>query len=122
MSLDWRKTEKEGYIKVNDKRYVKKDTFDYFTEKDLVRRYSEKKGLPEDSVNEMYLLLIKYIKNILNYSNDEEKGYYIRELGYILKRNLFAKDLLSKKDSITYKRAKSQLDLYMKTGKKIRIC
>lgn len=122
MGLEWRNTQKEGYIKLGKDKYVKKDNFDYFTELDLINRYAEKKGLLVKDVEELYRLLINYIKDTLNYNNDEEKGYYVANFGVFLKKNIFVKDLLSKKDTIKFKRAKSQLDLYMKTGKHFKIC
>ena len=60
---------------------------------------------------------MKYIKNLLEYPNDEEKGYILHGLGYFFKKNLYLEDLTKGKDTIRYKKAKKQLDLYMKLSK-----
>lgn len=107
----------EDYIRVSEHHWVKRDNFNYFTEKDLIKRVAEKRGVAETEVQDLYRLLMQHIKKQLeNPNNDYDKGYYISNFGYFQKKNLIIKDLLSGKDTIKYKRAKAMLDSYVMKG------
>lgn len=115
--LGWRNKKREGYFQIARGHWVKKDDLDYFTEVDLIQRVSERHGIDEEEVADLYRVTMKYIKNLLEYPNDEEKGYILHGLGYFFKKNLYLEDLTKGKDTIRYKKAKKQLDLYMKLSK-----
>jgi hypothetical protein len=120
--LSWRKKEKEGFFQIERNTFVKNDDFDYFTEQDLILRFSEKRGMTKEAIADLYRVFMNYINIALENQADDEKGYYILNLASFVKKNLHVKDLLKSKDTIKYSKAKKQLDLYMKTGRNVRIC
>lgn len=120
--LSWRKKEKEGFFQIERNTFVKNDDFDYFTEQDLILRFSEKRGMTKEAIADLYRVFMNYINIALENQADDEKGYYILNLASFVKKNLHVKDLLKSKDTVKYSKAKKQLDLYMKTGRNVRIC
>lgn len=119
--LSWRKKEKEGYFQIDRHVYVKKDDLDYFTEQDLIERFSAKKGMPKEAVADLYRVFINYLNETLENQTDDEKGYHVPNLGTFMKKNLYVSDLLKGQDTIKFSKAKKQLDLYMKTGAHYRL-
>jgi len=115
-SLGWRKKEKKGYFQIDSHVYVKKDDLDYFTEQDLIKRYAKKRGMPIEAIADLYRVFMNYINIILNEQKDDEKGYYVPNLSRFMKKNLFVADLLKGQDTLKFKKARKQLDLYMRTG------
>jgi hypothetical protein len=106
---------KEDYIQIAQHHWVKKDNFQYYTEKDLIKRVAEKHNIEEREVADMYRLLMQHIKShIENFNNDYESGYYLTNLGTFFKKRLFIEDLLKGKNTVKYIKAKKQLDYYMK--------
>lgn len=120
--LSWRKKEKEGYFQIERNTFVKKDDLDYFTEQDLIQRFSEKRGISKDAISDLYRVFMLYLNEVLEKQTDDEKGYYVMNLCRFMKKNLYVSDLLKSKDNMKYKKAKKQLDLYMRTGRNIKIC
>lgn len=120
--LDWRRKEKEGYFQIERHIYVKKDDLDYFTEQDLIARFSEKRGIPKEAISDLYRVFMNYLKETLEQQADDEKGYYVQNLGRFLKKNLHVNDLLKGQDTLKFSKAKKQLDLYMRTGDHYRLC
>lgn len=120
--LSWRKKEKEGFFQIERNTFVKTDDFDYFTEQDLIVRFAEKRGMPKEAIADLYRVFMNYLNMILENQTDDEKGYYLVNLGRFTKKNLYVNDLLKSKDTIKYSKAKKQLDLYMKTGRHVKIC
>lgn len=105
-------------IRINKFHFVNKDNFDYFTELDVLDRVSKEKNIDIKELEDMFTLLMEYIKNVLK-DRDDEKGYLIKGFGYFYKRQLKASDLLLTKGSIKYKKAMKQLDYYMNYDSKI---
>lgn len=120
--LSWRKKEKEGFFQIEKNTFVKEDDFDYFTEQDLIVRFAEKRGMPKEAIADLYRVFTNYLNMVLENQTDDEKGYYVVNLGRFTKKNLYVNDLLKAKDTLKYSKAKKQLDLYMKTGKHFKIC
>src|SRR6187402_1095262 len=114
--LSWRKRDREGYFQIERHIYVKKDDLDYFTEQDLIARFAEKRGISKESVADLYRVFMNYLKETLEQQSDDEKGYYVQNLGRFLKKNLYVNDLLKGQDTLKFSKAKKQLDLYMRTG------
>jgi hypothetical protein len=114
--LSWRNKSKEGYFQIERNTYVKKDDLDYFTEKDLIKKFSEKSGHSEEALQDLYNVFMKYLLNILEKQNDDEKGYYVKNFVRFMKKNLYVEDLLKGKNTLKFSKAKKQLDLYMRTG------
>jgi hypothetical protein len=109
------KNYKEDYIQIAQHHWVKKDNFHYYTEKDIIKRVSEKYNIEEREVADMYRLLIQHIKShIENFNNDYDSGYYFTNLGTFFKKRLFVEDLFKGKNTVRYLKAKKQLDYYMK--------
>lgn len=115
-SLDWRKKEKKGYFQIDNHVYVRKDDLDYFTEQDLIKRYADKRNMPVEAIADLYRVFMNYLNIILSEQKDDEKGYYVPNLSRFMKKNLFVADLLKGQDTLKFKKARKQLDLYMRTG------
>lgn len=121
--LEWRNTNnKEGYFQIDKNTYVKKDDLDYFTEQDLIKRFAEKRGISQEAISDLYRVFMKYLNEVLEKQTDSEKGYYVPNLSRFMKKHLYTCDLLKNQDTLKFKKAKNQLDLYMKTGSHYRIC
>lgn len=111
-NLSWRGEKKEGYIKLEKNLFVKEDDIEYYTEQDLIKKVSEVKNIPKDVTADFYRVLMMYLKTFLD-KETEDIGYTIKNYGYIFKRVLDVRHLLKNKDSVKFKKAKSQLDIYM---------
>jgi hypothetical protein len=120
--LDWRKQEKEGYTKLESHLFVKNDDLEYITEKDLIRRFAIKENVSEESIADLYRVFMEYLNMRLRQQTDDEKGYYVPNLGRFMKKNLYVEDLLKSPETVRYRRAKKQLDLYMKTEMHYKLC
>ena len=106
---------REGYIQISQHHWVKKDNFDYFTEKDLIKRVSEKFGIERREVEDLYTRYMEYMLNYLEkYDNDYDKGYYVPYLATFFKKRMEVQDLTKGKNTLRYIKAKKQLDYYMK--------
>lgn len=106
---------RDEYIQIAQHHWVKKDNFDYFTEKDVIKRIAERDGIDEREVADMYRLCMEYIKNIIEKpENDYDSGYYIKYFATFFKKRLFIEDLARGKNTVKYLKAKKQLDYYMK--------
>lgn len=114
--LDWRKKERENYFQIDNHVYVRKDDLDYFTEQDLIKRYADKRNMPVEAIADLYRVFMNYLNIILSEQKDDEKGYYVPNLSRFMKKNLFVADLLKGQDTLKFKKARKQLDLYMRTG------
>lgn len=114
--LEWRNTSKEGYTQLDRHLYVKNNDLDYFTEQDLIHRFSEKRNIPKEALQDLYRVFMNYLNEILSNQTDDEKGYYVPNLSRFMKRHLYVEDLLKSKESLKFSKAKKQLDLYMRTG------
>lgn len=111
---------KDEYIQIAQHHFVKKDKFDYYTEKDLIKRVSIKYGIAEREVEDMYRILMDYIKMFIERpEQDYDSGYYVKHLATFFKKRLFIEDLTKDKNSVKYIKAKKQLDYYMKFDSKI---
>ncbi len=107
----------DNYFQITRHHWIKKDNFHYFTEKDLIKRIAEKNNIREKEVEDLYTIFLQYLKNkIEKPENDYDKGYYLKNFGYFQKKNLIIEDLLSGRDTLKYKRAKSMLDSYVMKG------
>lgn len=107
------KRNNEDYIQISQHHFLKKDKFDYFTEKDLIERMSKKYGASYQEVEDLYLRAMEHIRSKLEKpDNNYETGFYIPYFGYFRKKTIKAEDLLSDRDTITFKRAKILLDRY----------
>lgn len=105
---------KEDYKRISEHVWVKKDKFNYFTEKDVVERLVERNGMSLEEGWDFYRLFMQYIKNkIENPENDYDTGYYVKGFGYFQKRRFKVDHLFSGRDTMKYKRAKVLLDAYM---------
>lgn len=120
--LSWRNKQREGYFQIEQHVYVKKDDLDYFTEQDLIKRYAEKRNLPREAIADLYRVFMNYLNQILENQNDDEKGYYVPNLSRFMKKNLYVLDLAKDQGGLKFKKAKKQLDLYMKTGDHYKLC
>lgn len=114
--LSWRNKSREGYFQIEQHVYVKKDDLDYFTEQDLIKRYAEKRGIPKEAIADLYRVFMNYLNQTLENQNDDEKGYYVPNLSRFMKKNLYVLDLAKDQGGLKFKKAKKQLDLYMRTG------
>ncbi len=119
--LSWRKRDREGYFQIERHIYVKKDDLDYFTEQDLIARFAEKRGVPKEAISDLYRVFMNYLNDVLSNQADDEKGYYVQNLGRFLKKNLHVNDLLKGQNTLKFSKAKKQLDLYMRTGDHYRL-
>jgi hypothetical protein len=115
-AIEWRKKEKEGYFQIERHVFVKKDDLDYYTEQDLVKRYADKRGMPVEAIADLYRVFMNYLNKKLTEQQDDEKGYYVPNLSKFMKKNLYVSDLAKNQETLKFKKAKKQLDLYMKTG------
>lgn len=107
------KKNREGFLQVSDYHFVKRTTFDYFTEKDLIKRLSIKHNLSYGEAEDLYLRLIEYIKDKLEKPNNNyELGFYIPMFANFRKKVLKIEDLLTNRESVSFKRAKILLDRY----------
>lgn len=118
---DWHESKKENYFRIEKNTYIRKDDLDYFTEQDLIKRFSEKRGIPKEALSDLYRVFISYLKERLENQKDDEKGYYVPNLCQFMKKNLYVNDLTKNQDTIKFKKAKKQLDLYMRTGDHYRL-
>ena len=114
--IEWRKKSKEGYFQIDRHVFVKKDDLDYYTEQDLVKRYADKRGMPVEAIADLYRVFMNYLNKKLTEQQDDEKGYYVPNLSKFMKKNLYVSDLAKNQETLKFKKAKKQLDLYMKTG------
>lgn len=111
---------KDEYIQIAQHHFIKKDNFDYYTEKDLIKRVSEKHNIAEREVADMYRLLMEHIKNYIErHEYDYDTGYYLKHFASFFKKRLFIEDLTKDKNNVKYIKAKKQLDYYMKFGSTI---
>lgn len=115
-AIEWRKKEKDGYFQIDRHVFVKKDDLDYYTEQDLVKRYADKRGMPVEAIADLYRVFMNYLNKKLTEQQDDEKGYYVPNLSKFMKKNLYVSDLAKNQETLKFKKAKKQLDLYMKTG------
>lgn len=120
--LSWRNKSREGYFQIEQHVYVKKDDLDYFTEQDLIKRYAEKRNLPREAIADLYRVFMNYLNQTLENQNDDEKGYYVPNLSRFMKKNLYVLDLAKDQGGLKFKKAKKQLDLYMRTGSHVKLC
>ena len=103
----------DDYIQISEHHFLKKDNFDYFTEKDLIKRICKKDGSKYEEVEDVYIRLMEHIKNkVEKPNNNYEAGFSIPLFGYFRKRSLNVDDLLMDRESISFKRAKVLLDDY----------
>lgn len=122
MSLDWRKKSREGYFQIERHVFVKTDDLDYFTEQDLIKRYAEKRNMPIEAIADLYRVFMGYLNQRLDNPIDDEKGYYVPHLSRFMKKHLYVLDLAKEQDGLKFKKAKKQLDLYMRTGDHVKLC
>lgn len=122
MSLDWRKKSREGYFQIERHVFVKTDDLDYFTEQDLIKRYAEKRNMPIEAISDLYRVFMGYLNQRLDNPIDDEKGYYVPHLSRFMKKHLYVLDLAKEQDGLKFKKAKKQLDLYMRTGDHVKLC
>lgn len=120
--LRWRNKTREGYFQIDRHVFVKKDDLDYYTEQDLVKRYADKRGMPVEAIADLYRVFMNYLNKKLTEQQDDEKGYYVPNLSKFMKKNLYVSDLAKNQETLKFKKAKKQLDLYMKTGNHYKLC
>lgn len=118
MERNKEKINNEDYIRLSEHHFVKKDTFDYYTEKDLIARMAEKYNSSYEEAEELYEITMRYIKSRIEApDNNYEIGYKIPYFGYFIKSIIKVRDLLSGRDSFHFRRAKLLLDRFTETKK-----
>lgn len=78
--------------------------------------------MPIEAIADLYRVFMNYLNQRLDNPIDDEKGYYVPNLSRFMKKNLYVLDLAKEQDGLKFKKAKKQLDLYMRTGDHVKLC
>ncbi len=102
----------------------KKEYLNYLTEQDVIDRYSKKRNIPKDEIEDLYFAFKKWILFKLNdTSNSIKAGMIFPKFCTFYHKFLDAEDLKLSVNSPKYKRAEEQLARYLSvaaTGIKIK--
>lgn len=87
---------------------------DYYTELDVIKRYSERRDIPIDEVEDLYNAFKKYILFKLNDTSSSPKaGFMFPKFCSFMHKYLIIDDLRKSETNSKYKRAEEQLHHYL---------
>lgn len=87
---------------------------DYYTELDVIRRYSENRNIPIEEVEDLYDAFKKYILFKLNDTSSSPKaGFMFPKFCSFIHKYLVIDDLRRAETNPKYKRAEEQLHHYL---------
>lgn len=94
----------------------------YATEIDLIKRYSQKRDIPYDEVEDLYNAFRKWVIYKLNDTSLSPKsGFIFPKFVAVLNRYLILDDLKKGEKNPKYKRAEEQLRYYLSGKQKLRV-
>jgi CRISPR/Cas system type I-B associated protein Csh2 (Cas7 group RAMP superfamily) len=99
-----------------------KNYLDYFTEQDLIDRYSaRRKGMTREDAEDLYRALYKFILYKLEDNSAEKMGFNLKGFCTFLHKRLKLDNLKKSIDSPIYKRAEMQLHHYLSGHQRLKI-
>lgn len=100
----------------------KEEYLKYFTEQDLIDRYTAKrKNMPREDVEDLYRAFYKYILSKLEDKSTPTMGFRMRLFGSFLHKRLRLDNLKLNVESPKYKRAEQQLHHYLSGHQRLKI-
>lgn len=94
---------------------VKKEYLNYLTERDVIKRYAERRNIPIDEIEDLYNAFRKWITFKLNDTSLSPKtGFIFPHFASFFHRHLEMDDLKKSDRNPKYKRAEEQLLRYMR--------
>jgi nucleoid DNA-binding protein len=95
---------------------------DYFTEQDLIDRYTDRrKSIEREEVEDLYKAFYKFILYKLEDNSSEMMGFHLRSFGSFMHKRLKLSNLRKNTDSSYYKRAEMQLHHYLSGHQRLKI-
>ena len=95
---------------------------DYFTEQDLIDRYTAKrKNMTREDVEDLYKAMYKYILQNLEDTKSEKMGFHVKGFCSFLHRRLKIGNLKYGLNNPQYKRAEEQLHHYLSGHQRLKI-
>lgn len=89
-------------------------SIDYFTEQDLIDRYTAKrKNMPREDVEDLYKVMIAYLNKKLEDTKNPRMGFHFKGFCSFIHKTLIIRNLKLNVDSPNYKRAEEQLHHYL---------
>lgn len=99
-----------------------KKYLDYFTEQDLIDRYSKKrKGLPREDVEDLYRALRDFILYKLEDNSTEKMGFHLKNFCSFMSKRLKLSNLTKNTAHPQYKKAELQLLHYLRGHQRLII-
>lgn len=95
---------------------------DYFTEQDLIDRYSAKrKNMPREDIEDLYKAIYKFILINLEDTKSEKMGFHVKNFCSFLHKRLKIGNLKMGLNKPQYKRAEEQLHHYLSGYQRLKI-